>query len=638
MKYFRGYLPTRNKRATEKFKGRTVFYSYEEIKDQAEFAGVLAEDVIVVDVDDKEQSEILYNIVKGLGVQCRIYQTTRGLHFLFRNNTEIRNGAGKRTAVGLTVDYKVGNKNAYEVLKIDWKERKILQDSDDPDQIPFWLYTMTNCPDFVNMEAGSGRNSELFSYILKLQNKKFSKEEIKETLQIINDFILLDPLTQTELDVIMRDEAFEKPPKATFDFKEFAKFMIKEYNLINLNGQIHIYRDGVYVSGTRDIEKAMTENIENSTRAKRREIMEYIYFEAKRKNINSDSNYIAFENGLFDVMEDEFSSFTPEIVVTNQIPWNYNPDAYSKLADSTLNKIACGDKEIRAVLEEMIGYCFYRKNELGKSFILTGDKSNGKSTYLDMVNNILGYENTSALDVKELNERFKLAEVYGKLANIGDDISDDYIPSTGVFKKLITGERLSAERKGADPFEFNNYSKMIFSANSVPRLGKGRDSEAIARRLQIIPFNATFSKNDPDFSPFIKYQLREKEVMEYLIILGIKGLQRVLKNNGFTHSNKIEANLLEYEKTNNPLLQFLDEIELDEIVNEETSSVYERYKGFVLANGLGQISNIEFSKQIKKIFDLEIVNKKINGKKCRIFVKEAIETWNRRVGENENKS
>ena len=113
-------------------------------------------------------------------------------------------------------------------------------------------------------------------------------------------------------------------------------------------------------------------------------------------------------------------------------------------------------------MEEAIGYCFYRRNELGKAFILTGDKSNGKSTFLSMVQNLLGEENIASLDLKELGDRFKTAELFGKLANVGDDIGDEFIANAAIFKKLVTGDRVSAERKGQNPFEFNNYSKLLF--------------------------------------------------------------------------------------------------------------------------------------------------------------------------------
>src|SRR5699024_4107333 len=127
-------------------------------------------------------------------------------------------------------------------------------------------------------------------------------------------------------------------------------------------------------------------------------------------------------------------------------------------------------------------------------------------------------------------ERFKTAELFGKLANIGDDISSEYIPDASVFKKLVTGESISAEKKGQDPFDFINYSKLLFSANEIPRLGRGEDSGALARRLIIIPFNASFSKEDEDYNPNIKYDLQQEKALEYFIKLGVEGLKRILEN------------------------------------------------------------------------------------------------------------
>ena len=43
-----------------------------------------------------------------------------------------------------------------------------------------------------------------------------------------------------------------------------------------------------------------------------------------------------------------------------------------------------------------------------------------------MVKNLLGKINYSSLDMAELEERFSVATMSGKLANIGDDIDDDF--------------------------------------------------------------------------------------------------------------------------------------------------------------------------------------------------------------------
>lgn len=108
----------------------------------------------------------------------------------------------------------------------------------------------------------------------------------------------------------------------------------------------------------------------------------------------------------------------------------------------------------------------YRRNELGKAFILIGDKSNGKSTFLHVVKNLLGDQNIASLDLKELGDRFKTAELFGKLANIGDDIGDEFIANASVFKKLVTGDRVNVERKGQDPLS----STIIPSSCSAPTI------------------------------------------------------------------------------------------------------------------------------------------------------------------------
>ena len=70
---------------------------------------------------------------------------------------------------------------------------------------------------------------------------------------------------------------------------------------------------------------------------------------------------------------------------------------------------------------------------------------------------------------------------------------------------------MNVERKGQDPFEFNNYSKFLFSANVIPRMKD--KTGAVQRRLVIVPFDAKFTPNDADFRPFIKDELCEQSSM-----------------------------------------------------------------------------------------------------------------------------
>jgi putative DNA primase/helicase len=472
------------------------------------------------------------------------------------------------------------------------------------------------------MAAGDGRNQALFNYILTLQSNGFSKEEAKECIGIINQYILKEPLPAHEIETILRDEAFEKPSffnDKTFLFDKFAEYLKNNFHIIKIDNQLHLYHDGIYIDGYKVIESEMIKIIPNLNRQKRTEVLAYLDIMIERNTPRSDAKYIAFRNGVYDIEEDSFVDFGPNMVITNKINFDYNPNAYSKIVDHTLNKLACGDPDIRMLLEEVVGYTFYRRNELRKAFVLTGDKANGKSTYLDMITTLLGAENTAALDLSELGERFKTAELFGKLANIGDDIGDEFIANPAIFKKLVSGDRINAERKGCDPFDFNNYSKLLFSANNMPRIKD--KSGAVISRLVMIPFHATFSANDADFDPYIKYKLRQPENIEYLILLGIQGLKRVLKNRRFTTGEAVTKELEEYEENNNPILLFFKETELAEIINQPTKDVYAKYDLFCHENKFNALSNIEFSKKIKKVYDLEIVNKSIGGKKYRIFVR-----------------
>lgn len=633
IKLFKGYVPTKDKKCLTKFKNvpASDLQTYEQVKNLPEFAGILGEETILIDIDDEKTSDILMNIVDDMQLRCRVYKTTRGKHFLFKN---VNNDSGSfiqptckiktPLACGLTADIKVGCKNSYSILKYKDKEREIIYDifeDEEYETVPKWLLPVKNDMNFLMMESGDGRNQSLFNYILTLQSNDFSVEEARETIKIINKYVLSDPLDDSEIETILRDDAFKKPiffnKRGGFLFDKFATYLKNNNHIVKINGQMHIYKDGIYVNGQKYIESEMIKHIPNLNRAKRAEVLTYLDILIDENTEPSEAEFVAFKNGIYNIETGDFLPFSPDYVIMNKINFDYVPDAYNKITDNTLDKLACNDEEIRLLLEEVIGYTFYRRNELRKAFIMIGDKANGKSTYLDMIKTVLGDVNTAALDLKELGDRFKTAELFGKLANIGDDIGDEFIPNPAVFKKLTSGDRLNAERKGQDPFDFNNYSKMLFSANNIPRIKD--KSGAVINRLVIIPFNATFSPNDPDYDPYIKYKLRKPESMEYLIQLGIAGLKRVLNNRRFTTSAKVQKELQEYEENNNPILLFFKEE--PKIENEPTNAVYAKYNEFCLANSFNPMSNIEFSKQVKKRFDLDIVNKTIKGRKYRIFVK-----------------
>lgn len=624
--FFKGYVETKDKKCIEKFKGRNDFKSFEQVQSLPEYAGILAPDAILIDIDDFDTSELMFKIVKKFKLKCRVYKTTRGKHFLFKNSGVISCKTHCNLACGLQADIKLGSRNSYEVLKFNGQDRKILLDckEDEVDSLPKWMHPIKAELPFLNMEAGDGRNDSFFKYELTLQSNDFSVDESRQCIQIINDFVLKEPLSQDELNVILRDEAFKKPvfyKGTTFLHDKFATYIKNNNHIIKINGQLHVYRDGIYVSGQDELESVMIKHISGLSRAKRSEVLAYLHILIMDNTPMADPHLIAFKNGIYNLETDTLQPFNQTTVLTNRIPWDYNPNAYSEIADKTLDKIACQDKQIRQILNQCIGSCFYRSNTLGggKCFILTGEGSNGKSTFLTMVQKMLGEENIASLDLKELDAKFQNAELFGKLANIGDDISEEFIVNASVFKKLVTGNRIQVQHKGERPFEFNNYAKMLFSANNIPRIKD--KTGAVLRRLLIVPFNAKFSKNDADYDNSITFKLQSQEVMEYMIQIGLKSLKEVIEAKAFTESEKIAVEIAEYEEMNNPVKAFLTDCNDEgyELENQPIPEVFEKYDCFCVNNGFQAVSKAEFTKQINRLMNFKSAVAKKNGKSVRVF-------------------
>jgi putative DNA primase/helicase len=232
---------------------------------------------------------------------------------------------------------------------------------------------------------------------------------------------------------------------------------------------------------------------------------------------------------------------------------------------------------------------------------------------------MLGEDNVSNLDLCEIGHQFRTAELTGKLANIGDDINDEWISNTATFKKVVSGDVITVEKKGKDPYKLRAFAKFFFSANALPRLGRGKDSSAVLDRLVIIPFDAKFSKEDKDYDPFIKYKLRSEEVMEDLIAKSVPALNEVLIEQQFEHCAKVDANMEEFEKSNNPILEFFAELDEADYMNEPIKAVYQKYNSFCFGNNLQPISALEFQKQIKKQFTLVIKTIESDGKRVRVY-------------------
>ena len=597
LNFFKGFLLTKNKIATKKWT-HTNLLDWNQVQQAEEVAGVLANNVICLDCDDDTNANILLNIVKDLKIKTTVIKTTRGLHFYFLSRYK-KNRVGTYLACGVKCDIRSGNSNSYCIVKWAGQEREVIYNNNCGD-LPYFLNPVDIKINFQNMKKGDGRNSTLFSYKQYLARLNFTDEQIKNTITIINRYILLEPLPASELRTVNRPENFEplRQKNTGFKFNEFADELIEVEKIKKIEGVLHIYDDGIYTPNILKIQKKMLMRKSDLKDQQRREVLKYLEIMAEDvKKINY--NYIACNNGVYNLDTGNLQEFNSDLIITNKIPVDYNPTSAScELMNKTLLQYSCNNMEIYQLILEMVGYCLYRRNELGKCFILLGDKQNGKSTLLKVISSLVGSNNISSLDMASLGMRFITSQLHNKLVNIGDDIADEFIKgdTMAIFKKIVTGEKITAEYKGRDPFQFEPFCKLLFSANVLPKL---KDfTEAGTRRIVIIPLRAKFEPQSSEFNPYIIDDLTKKQELEWLLLYSLNALQTVLKNKKFSEGEQVSEELENYKRENNPVLEFLNEQNKKDVHGWEIKKAYLDYLTWTEENGITPLKKQNFIKQI----------------------------------------
>lgn len=578
---------------------------------------------VVIDVDKEVEYELLLKIVNKLNIKTRVMKTTRGGHFWFTSGKPLKNSVDINTALSINIDIRSHGKHSQCQVKSGGVWRDWVVWNDDVEELPYWLTPINHKESFFNMGNGSGRNDKLFSYIITLTNAGLSRDQVRDTIRIINEHLFSDQLDEGELSSILRDQAFEDLHDnffvgRTFQHDTFSRYFANDNNVYLLNDRLYMYNAGFYSDHITHMHRRMIDYIPTLTQRQRGEVTNYLHLIADIPKEKSPY-HIVTNNGLIDVRSEGIQPYSPNVFTTNKINAYYDEDAYCEAVDKTLNKMCKYDPELRLLMEELIGYCLLPTARFQKAFILSGEGSNGKSTFMDMLIDFLGNENVSSLSMKELNHNFKLSEITSKLANIGDDISAEYIDDSSIFKKLVTGEDITVDKKNEQPYKLRNTAKLIFAANSLPMAMD--KSDGFMRRLTIIPFNARFTKDDIDFDPFIGDKLVTDEAHSYLLNIGLKGAMRLFENNTFTEPQSVIDIITQYTYDNNNVLGFIDE-RSDLIDGAITGPLYDEYTYWCAQYGHTPYQIRKFNSEIRTHTPYTTSNVNRNNK--------TVQTWGRK--------
>ena len=430
-----------------------------------------------------------------------------------------------------------------------------------------------------------------------------ARQKVAELTQTMTEW------QEPEAEADEKDEVPNFFDNGRFMHNIMGDYLVKQNHACKIYGVVHIYENGIYVPGEELLQGYIIKLLPSLTDQKRREVLKYIKVSLDTPTAEpSPPNLVPFKSRVYDIKTDKFLDYSPDMVFLCRFPYDYKPDApKQELVANVLRDIACGDMEIVKLLLEAIGYCFYRENIYRGCIMLHGPNgSNGKSTLLNMIIQLLGDENVSKLSLKDINDKFRLMHIYGKVANIGDDISSQYFEESEIFKKLVTGQFVTAEHKGQDSVQFRNYAKLFFAANELPKTAD--KSDAFLTRILPVPMLADFSKRE-DCDISLKDRHWTDEEMEYLLAISMEGLKRLMRNNGFTIPECVTKERKQYEIENNSVLAFLEDN--PDIAGMPTNLAHAKFIDWCRMTGnRGVVSRTKFTREVCKATGLVSRNRR----------------------------
>jgi putative DNA primase/helicase len=640
------YLKTKNK-----VRVNAETYSFDEAKDLNQIAWLVHDDYVVIDVDIKKHANRLYKIIKGEGIKCHVFRSRKGAHFVFREREgfPIPQVVNQYGAVGLKYDTRTTGKG-YIVLPYKQDDRKWINVCEGKiDELPMWLYPQkkfTNLykdtiideesnkkkkvdimPDFAELGEGDGRNDILFRYFTNLlkYGDKLTIKQKRESVRLLNKYVLGKPLTESELEsTVVREELTEDLEEDSVDHGQeldpdiIANKMINHDDIITKNDIMYIYEDGYY-KPLSDNELHYLIHHKYDKRAKdfkRNEIVKFVKVKTdiRDNEVNTEPMMINVPNGRINLIEKKLDEHVDTSYDTIRIPYKYNPEANpSDTLKKFLKFVADGNKKKLDLVFEMIGLTLIKRYIMEVFFVLVGEKgANGKSTLLEIIENLLGSENVSNIDLGEISsDDYAAYELYGKLANIGDDLKLTALKDTGLIKTLTSGKSINAKVKFKPRFKFRSFATQIYAANRIPITYD--KTGGFMRRFVIIRFDKSVPVHERD--PFLIDKLT-REDYEYLLKRGVSAASKIITTNQLTELEESKEELQRYKEENSSVLIFLKEnsINMKSIDLYPVRELYASYKDYCFEGGYKPLQKSIFDQEIHQQFNVDKKTTTKNGK------------------------
>jgi P4 family phage/plasmid primase-like protien len=342
-------------------------------------------------------------------------------------------------------------------------------------------------------------------------------------------------------------------------------------------------------------------------------------FYTDRELFNSNKEYIPVKNGLLNLKTFQLEPFNPDMMYMFKLPGKFDESASYEATERFFQEVA--HEEDIPIIQEFFGYCLIADLPAHKMMWLIGEGRNGKSTTGNLLKALIGEQNTSAVQLNELDgeHRFSYVEMFGKLLNLVPEPPTKYGLQTPLIKAATGGDTIRGEIKGVQkPINFKNFAKFLIYANEIPRIFD--TSLAFWNRAIAVHYPYQFV-GGCEMKDIYK-KILESDGLAGLLNWAIVGLKRLQANNyEFTSSEWQEKTKKKMERFSQPVETFIEECCTIEDANAWVSkeNIYLAYQEYCAVFKLRVMSYEGFIRNLRRAAPIAAERLSIDGVRTQIW-------------------
>lgn len=374
----------------------------------------------------------------------------------------------------------------------------------------------------------------------------------------------------------------------TKDMIKLAKLVIKKLDIKIYQTQLYFRQGNKYIHNNRLLLQGINELCE-LTKFHDTEVLHQINKFADEVYSAEKELPILLRNGM--IIDGEFVATDEPTFSPFFLNVTYNSSAYDEHVDKFLNDIAYYREELRKTLEEILGHIILTNKFPHHVFFFIGNGYNGKSTFLEMLNNFVG-ELGQNLSLDAFNDGTSVASLIGKLVNCTDETDGVFIDKCKGFKSLASGNTITVRPIYSKPVKVQNTATLILSTNNMPKFYDR--TYGFYRRLAIVPFDFKITEKIANLDEL----LSTDNAKSYILNLALEGVKRIKENEYKLTKNKILDKALEdYKTDSDDIAGFVKEHkDIDGRINRE---VYNDYLTYCEEIGTYPLSLPSFTSRLK---------------------------------------